>query len=124
MSSVPDKSTTRQASRQDGQHMESKKNNTSTMQGFPPITTGANGGSTAEVEKDTAQAQKTGEKKKKVKKAKLPKLIFNLYYTVYPIIKRVAKEQGFRVRTDDVQLVPPPLGSEEYYLRQSVGFQP
>lgn len=47
----------------------------------------------------------------------MPKLIFNLMYTVYPIIKKVAKSLNFRPRTDDIQLVPPPPGTEEYFLR-------
>ena len=53
----------------------------------------------------------------------MPKLIFNLMYTVYPLIKKVAKELGFRVRTDDIQLVPPAPGTDEYFLRQS-GYMP
>jgi len=54
----------------------------------------------------------------------MPKLIFNLMYTVYPIIKKVAKTIGYRVRTDDIQLMPPAPGTDEYYLRQSTGYQP
>lgn len=49
----------------------------------------------------------------------MPRLVFNLMYTQYPIIKKVAKSLNFRARTDDIQLVPPPPGTEEYYLRQS-----
>ena len=45
-------------------------------------------------------------------------------YTVYPTIKKVAKELGFRVRTDDIQLMVPAPGTDEYYIRQSVGYQP
>ena len=44
-------------------------------------------------------------------------------YTVYPIIKKVAKQLNYRVRTDDIQLVPPAPGTDEYYLRQS-GYLP
>lgn len=47
----------------------------------------------------------------------MPKLIFNLMYTVYPLIKKVAKELGYRVRTDDIQLVPPAPGTDEYHQR-------
>ena len=90
----------------------------STMQSLPPITSGAGAAcNLAESQRDGGEETKTLEKKKRARKAKMPKLIFNLYYTVYPIIKQVAKELGFRVRTDDIMLVPPAPGSEEYYLR-------
>lgn len=32
----------------------------------------------------------------------MPKLIMNLMYTQYPIIKKVAKSLNFKVRTDDI----------------------
>ena len=70
-----------------------------------------------EEKQETSKAGIAIEKKKKPKKNKEPKLIFSLLYTVYPLVKSVAKELGFRVRTDDTQLMPPPPGSEEYYLR-------
>jgi len=38
-------------------------------------------------------------------------------YTVYPTIKKVAKSLGFRVRTDDIQLMVPAVGTDEYYIR-------
>lgn len=44
-------------------------------------------------------------KKMVMRRRKLPKLIMNLSYTFYPIVKRVAKELNFRVRQDDIQLV-------------------
>lgn len=65
-----------------------------------------------------AVQSKTIEKKKRQKKNnKVPKLLFNLYYTVYPIVKKVAKQINFRVRCDDIQLVPPAPDTEEYFLR-------
>lgn len=67
---------------------------------MPPITTG--GLSNEPVKEAQPAAGKTIETKKKTKKYKMPKLIFNLMYTVYPIIKKVAKSHGFRVRTDDI----------------------
>ena len=47
----------------------------------------------------------------------MPKLVFNLMYTFYPLIKKIAKECGFRVKTDDINLVPPAPGTDEYFLR-------
>lgn len=38
-------------------------------------------------------------------------------YTVYPLVKRVAKQLNFRTRTDDIQLIEPARGSEEYIIR-------
>ena len=61
--------------------------------------------------------------KKSKCKSRQNKLIFNLYYTCYPVIKKIAKECGFRARTDDIMLLPPAPGTDEYYLRQS-GYMP
>ena len=91
-------------------------------QGLPPIST-ANGALTTQNEEDAKVANKTVEKKKRQKKVKAPKLVFNLMYTVYPLIKRVAKQLNFKVSTEDTQLVPPAPDTEEYFLRQS-GYMP
>ena len=64
----------------------------SATQSLPPIVNNATTGGAAETIQDNSQATKTGEKKKTVKKKYKPaKLIFNLMYTVYPIIKKVSK---------------------------------
>ena len=72
-------------------------------QSLPPIqnANSSNGGGEQQ-STDANQAGKTIERKKKQRKQKMPKLIFNLMYTVYPLIKKVAKELGYRVRTDDI----------------------
>jgi len=44
-------------------------------------------------------------------------------YTVYPLVKRVAKQLNYRVRTDDIRLVPPAPDTDEYFLHQS-GYRP
>ena len=77
----------------------------------------------ADLNKKTDIAIKTVEATRKKKKTKTNKLIFNLMYTVYPIIKKIARYMNFRVRTDDIQLIPPAFGTDEYYLRQS-GYVP
>ena len=59
----------------------------------------------------------TTDKKKKVKKSKVPKLVFSSCYTVYPIVKKVGRLLGFRVIKDDIQLVPPAPGTDEYLIR-------
>ena len=71
---------------------------------MPPISNTTGAGFANEAGKGGAQAAglKTIETKKKTKKYKMPKLIFNLMYTVYPIIKKCAKSHNFRVRTDDI----------------------
>lgn len=82
---------------------------------LPPITQVV----PVEAKADGEQAQAKKKTVSKRKKVRYPKLIFNLVYTFYPIIKKVAKSLNFRVRCDDVQLIPPPPGSEEYYQRQA-----
>ena len=42
---------------------------------------------------------------KKKKKRSGPKLILNLHYTQYPIVKTIARELGFRCRTDDINIL-------------------
>ena len=46
----------------------------------------------------------------------------NLIYTFYPVVKRVAKQLNFRCKCEDIQLLPPPVGSEDYY-RAINGYQ-
>lgn len=48
---------------------------------------------------------------KKKKKIRHPKPIFNIHYTQYPIVKSIAKECGFRCRTDDINLMA--LGGQD-----------
>ena len=43
----------------------------------------------------------------------------NLHHTCYPLVKKIAKQMNFRTRTEDIQLFPLQVGSDEYYLRQS-----
>lgn len=81
---------------------------------MPPI----NGGVEVFTEENIEQIEtsKILEKKKR-KKYKTPKLVFNLMYTTYPLIKRVAKQLNFKVTNDDISLVPPAPDTEEYFLR-------
>lgn len=89
-------------------------------QGLPPI---SGGNSALDNQQEQNVGGKTVEKKKKVRRIKHPKLIFNLMYTVYPLVKRVAKQLNYRVRTDDIRLVPPAPDTDEYFLHQS-GYRP
>ena len=91
-----------QANTQNNSGGASQQVDTQNSQGLPPIqnANGSNGGEQQST--DANQAGKTIERKKKQRKQKMPKLIFNLMYTVYPLIKKVAKECGYRVRTDDI----------------------
>ena len=73
---------------------------------LPPIGGNSNsktgGSAAANQSQDGIKQGKTEQLKKKTKKGKGKMLIFNLQYTCYPIIKKIAKELGFRVRTDDI----------------------
>ena len=59
----------------------------------------------------TKNGKKTDAKGKKeeeapVKKRKPPKLVINMYYTCYSIVKKAAKELGFRIKLTDLGLIP------------------
>ena len=42
----------------------------------------------------------------------------NLHYTYYSVIKKVSKGLKFKVRTDDINLIPPTHGTAEYNMMQ------
>ena len=60
----------------------------------------------AAVQAESAAAKEVGDAvPKKKKKMRYPKPIMNIHYTQYPIVKTMAKECGFRCRTDDLNLM-------------------